>query len=303
MSHGFKTNDDGRITSITRSAAITIVAHDSLSYETASEVAYQCMNLMSLLIGDQLSVRAISIAACENQQGTSSEDTLKCVYQQVGKHDHKDVHPAFMLLPYGVVKDDFVAMVGRWFDRSEQAVLATNIFFGAQGFRSPTVNTRFLAAAQAAESYHRSLGTGLYMDQQIYDAILPDLLRHIPESIQGDHRVSLKNRFKYGNEYSLRKRLADLFQRIPENAQTRIANDCSKFINRVVNTRNYYTHYDHTAQDSAFSGKDAYIAAERLRILVIANLLHDLGVADDKLSSVLESNTKLMHWTTEYLPL
>ena len=303
VAHRIRTKNDGCQVALILSAAITIQAHDSLSYRAANEIAWQCQNLMSLLVGDQLSVRALSVVPSEATSESGPQHPLNCVYQSAGKYDCQDVRSDLMLLPYAMVKDGFSAMVAHWFDRSEQAELATNILFGAQRSPSPSVNDKFLAAAQAAESYHRSLSTGFYMDQADFDNAVQELLTHIPECIQGDHRTSLKRRLKYGNEFSLRKRLAELFDRIPGDVGTRIAGDCSKFINRAVDTRNYYTHYDHAAKEDALTDMDAYVMAERLRVLVVANLLHDLGVADDKLLSVLERDQKLRHWIDQDLPL
>ena len=303
LSHGVKTNSQGCATTVTRSAAITVVAHKELTHETANLAAWQCQNLMSLLIGDRLSARSVSVVPVNGQQESVKAKPLQYVYQQVGQHDRKDLHPALMLLPYGVIKDEFANMVDIWFDRSEQAVLATNVFFGAQGLASGSVNVRFLTVAQAAESYHRSLSTGLYMGQEAFNAAIQELATHIPASIQRDHRVSLKNRLKYGNEYSLRKRLTELLDRVPEDVRTRIAGDCGKFVNRIVDIRNYYTHYEHAAAGEGFDGKDVYVAAERIRVLIVANLLHDLGVPDEKLLNVLQRSQDLNHWMNETLTL
>jgi hypothetical protein len=303
ITHAITTQDTACAFTITWRAAVAIVAHDSLSLETINHIAWQCQNLMSLLIGEPLSVRAINISGADEPPCATPDRALALVYHQVGKHARGELHPARMLLPYGQVKDKFPDMVERWFSRSEQAVLATNVLFGLQNLESPAVNLKFLLAAQAAESYHRSLPTGLYMDQGLYDAAVQELASHMPDAIQGDHRRSLKNRLKYGNEYSLRKRLAGLFDRIPENSRQRIAGDVDRFIDRVVDTRNYYTHYDNTLQDKAFACKDAYVVAGRLHILVTANLLHDLGIKDENLLPVLEQNREFVHWMSEVLPL
>jgi hypothetical protein len=208
-----------------------------------------------------------------------------------------------MLLPYSLIKEDFPQIVAKWFARSEQAVLAANVFFGSQLLESPALDVRFLAATKAAESYHRTLGTGAYMKQEEYDAAIAQFASHMPAAIQDEHRQSLRNRLKYGNEYSLRKRLADMLNRIPHNARERISCDASKFVARVVDTRNYFTHYDHASKQEALDGKDALVAAERLRILVVANLLHDLGIKDETLLSVLERSAEFRHWLSQDLVL
>jgi len=302
ISQSMNTHHDACAFTIRWHAHVSIDAHDSLSLEDINKIAWQCQNLMSLLVGEQLSVRCVSITPADESSG-ELQPPLRLVYHQRGMHDRENLHVPEMLLPYGLIKGEFVGMVRRWFARSEQATLATDVFFGSQYFKSPAVNVKFLAVIQAAESYHRSLGTGVYMQEDEYAATISEFLSHLPAAIQGDHRQSLKNRLKYGNEHSLRKRLTDLLGRLPENARLRIAGDLGKFVSKTVDTRNYYTHYDHASRANAFEGKDAFVAAERIRILVVANLLHDLGIKGDALLVILERSRDFQHWMSQQLPL
>ena len=319
-------------------AAVCLIAKQTLAFERINDHVWQGQNLIALLVGERLSVRAVTIVPADQQPpppvtreeiaaraferystrapdaATADDDwreadrelrqrramqtptPLQYVYQQVGKHDHTDVHPMRMLLPYGMIRDIFANITERWFARSEQAVLATNVFFGSQDFKSPAVNVRLLAVAQAAESYHRSLGAGLYMDQAAFDAAIQQVTNHIPAEIYGDHRNSLINRLRYGNGHSLRRRLTSMFERLPVNVRLRIAGNVNQFVHRFVETRNYYTHYDHTAQANAFAPYDAFVATERMRVLVVASLLSDLGIPNADLLTVLERQADFRHW-------
>jgi len=192
-------------------------------------------------------------------------------------------------------------MVDRWLARSEQGALASNVYFGSQLLVSPAVDVKFLAVVQALESYHRSVGTGVYMDQEEFDKAIQQAT--LPDVFQGDHRQSLKNCLKYGNEHSLRKRLTDMLGRLPEAVQMWVAGDVRRFVNRIVDTRNYLTHYDHDAQRHAYDGGDLFVAAERLRVLLVANFLLDLGIGDEKLPDVLERSKEFRHWLSQELPL
>ena len=283
-------------------ASVTMVAHDSLAVEDVAEIAWQAENLMSLLIGHHISETHVSFEPAQ-VANNADKSSLQLLYCQRGRHNHRDVHPAEMLLPYPMIKDQMAQIMDRWFGRSEQAVLATNVFFGSDTFESPAVNVKFLALAQAAESYHRSLGTGFYMDQTAYDAAIQQFATHMPAAIQEEHRQSLKNRLKYGNEVSLRRRLTDMLNRIPQNVRSQIAADVGRFVSRVVDTRNYYTHYDAASRGNALDGREAYVAAERMRVLVVANLLHDLGIADNNLLDVLKRKREFEHWMQEPLAL
>jgi hypothetical protein len=303
ISHSMTARSNDCAFTIEWRAYIKVAPRERMLLRDANQVAWQCQNLMSLLIGHQLGVRSIAIIPADSSQDDAANPALHLLFHQRGKHDHRDAHAGKMLLPYALVKDEFPHIVETWFSRSEQAVLACNVFFGSQYAESPTVDVKFLSLVQAAESYHRSLGTGLYMQDQDYGAAIEELLRHMPVVIQGDHRQSLKSRLRYGNEHSLRKRLTDLLDRIPENARLRIAGDVTQFVAKVVDTRNYHTHYDHAAKANAFEGISIHVAAERVRILVVANLLHDLGIKNEKLLETLERDPGFRHWMRQELPL
>lgn len=292
VAHGWDAPLSSTSVAVRWRAGLTIAANDVMSFRDATAAVWQCQNLMSLLIGHRISARSVAVTLKEDQS-----HPIKILFEQRGKPNHPDVHPEQMLLPYEKIKSEFPAIVGAWFARSDQAILAANVFFDAQLLESPAVNVKFLAAAQAAESYHRGLETGLYMDQNTYDNAIAELEKVIPACIGSDHRQSLKSRLKYGNEFSLRRRLRALFDRIPDDVAARIAGKVShQFVGEAVDTRNYFTHYDHASQAGAFAGKDAYVAAERLRVLVVANFLHDFGIGDDKLLTVLERSREFQHW-------
>jgi len=57
------------------------------------------------------------------------------------------------------------------------------------------------------------------------------------------YKASIKARMKCFNEYSLKKRLIELFNKNKE-LFILYKNDSNCIINNVVDTRNYLTHYD-----------------------------------------------------------
>lgn len=300
ISHCLTSGWKGRDFNIQSSAGVTIVARESMTLEDADEISWQCNSLMSLLIGDKLSVKSISVKPVAAKLDDKASYNL--LYVQRGKHNHPDLHVAEMLVPYGSIKDDFPLIVRTWFDRPKQAVIASNVFFGSQHFESQSLEVKFLFAIYSAEAYQRSLGTGMYMDQEQYDKAIETLVVHMPTLIEGDHRQSLKNRLRYGNEYSLRKRLSEMLTRLPDDVRSRIAENVGKFVSRVADTRNYFTHYGEDSLPNAFTGKYVLFAAEKVRVLVIANLLLDLGLGPEKLSAILKRSPEIDHWLSQKLP-
>ena len=274
-----------------------------MTLDEGEHASVQCRNLFSLLTGHRVSVRALHILPADAALTDGHRLHVSLLYTQRGRHDYPDVDRNLMLLPYDALRAKFPDVVARWFDRPEQAVLATNTFFGAQYLDHQSVNARFLSVAQAAESYHRSLGAGVYMDEAAYVEAIAEFTTHMPATFSPDHRQSLKTRLRWGNEYALRRRFNELFARLPEDVRGWISADPERFVERVVDTRNYWTHYDSTSRAKAFEPEAAYFAAERLRVLVIANLLLDLGVEAGALLAVLKRSQEFLQIMLRPLPL
>ena len=264
----------------------------------AKRISWQCQSLLSVLIGEPLSTRGESITA----KGGSSGETADLVYSQIGRHDREDLHPLRMFYPYERVRDQLQDMVTLWMSRSPQSVLATDTFLGIRQAVGQRLDVRFVSMVHVAECYHRGLSAGLYMDPEVYtNSVYRPLVDQIPAIAEGDHRQSLKNRLKYGNEYSLRKRLGDLLGRIPEDAREAISRAKGDFVNGVVDTRNYLTHFTEELRKKALGGRNLYVAGLRIETLVVANILLDLGVPKEGLLEGLRRSREVEYGLNEPL--
>ena len=307
ISHGMNTNSSLSSCTVLCNAFLTIRPKTEMPLSEAYAIAWQCQNLLSLLVGDELSTRSVEIipSAAIPQNHPHPYQPIQQLIHLFGKQNQSDIPTPFMMLPYSELKDTFAMMVIKWLTRSDQSVLATNVFLRAGLTDTPAYNIKFVEMAKAAESYHRSLGIGFYMNTEEFEKLIVAFADGIPQGIQGEHRMSFKKRLKFANQYSFRKRIADLLNRIPENARLKIAVDKNKFVSKIAATRNYFTHFDHASEkeEKALEGWDAVVASERLRILVVANLLHDLGIEDEKLLAVLERNRDYRFYLNETLSL
>jgi hypothetical protein len=71
-------------------ASVSILAHDTLKLSTASELAWQARNLLSLLVGDRVSIRSVSIEIADAAGSSPGAAPSKRLYRQTGKHDSPD---------------------------------------------------------------------------------------------------------------------------------------------------------------------------------------------------------------------
>jgi hypothetical protein len=148
---------------------------------------------------------------------------------------------------------------------------------------------RFMMLIQAIESYHRRFFSGVYMEQSKFDdSIYPKLANSIPVEIEGDHRDSLKNRLKYANEISLRKRLTELLEEHRDTIETIVVVP-GDVVNRMVNLRNAQTH-SIDGVGSEFSAKDFFVFSDILRLVLDACFLKEMGFAKSTMVKLFDRN-------------
>ncbi|MBE6487085.1 MAG: hypothetical protein E7Z85_09625 [Methanosphaera stadtmanae] len=138
-----------------------------------------------------------------------------------------------------------------------------------------------LSYTQALESYLRKDEKYIdkYMEIEEYEKIKNQITEIIDNlKITEDHKNSLKNKIKFGNEISLRKRLKELINDLNdyEIITKLIDGNKNKFISAVVDTRNYYTHYDESSNFKKDTGK-LNILNFKLKILIELIILRELN--------------------------
>ena len=106
---------------------------------------------------------------------------------------------------------------------------------------------QFLDLIYGLESFHRKIGKkNLYMSEDKYvKNVLPLLIQALPPDLKSSHRDSLKSRLKYGNGFSLRKRISDLIDLLPPQELNILGigkTKKHKFVSKIVGLRNRLVH-------------------------------------------------------------
>jgi len=99
-------------------------------------------------------------------------------------------------------------------------------------------------------------------------------------------------RFRYINEYSLRKRLKELLTRTDSVFKTILKNG-ETFVENVVSTRNYVTHFDTALESKILTGSALYWATRKLRALLEICLLVELGMTIGEIETLFNRNEKM----------
>lgn len=132
---------------------------------------------------------------------------------------------------------------GPWLDRAATLMPVRALYLS--GIHTKTyIEFRLLALSQAVEAFHRGLYPGsMYMPQEVFDRDVCKPLRDaIPKTADPSLRASLRSRLRFGNEYSLRKRLTVLMKEHLAALEA-VFPDPLTFVGRITNYRNDFTHH------------------------------------------------------------
>jgi len=196
---------------------------------------------------------------------------------------HGVVFPTDMTFTLAGITDRFEPFLRNWFQTAELLGPVVNLYFTALAETGISAEHRFLTLCQALESLHRRRHGGQYLSRDEYAPAYDQLIGAIPDWIAPDHRAALVARLKYGHQFSLRKRLTDIFS-AHDPVLRDVFPDPPAFINKVVKTRNYFTHYDEDdKQDAATGGLELHRLATKVRTLIEVCLLSEIGFTSEEL--------------------
>jgi hypothetical protein len=129
---------------------------------------------------------------------------------------------------------------------------------------------------------------GQYLSEKEYVPIKDALIRAIPATISADHREALKSKIRFGYEFSLRKRLAQVVSRLDPIVARKILGESGAVPSSWVHTRNYYTHWDDASREDALSGMEMHRASVRLRHLLRVLYLDFIGIPTTAIAKALD---------------
>jgi hypothetical protein len=169
-------------------------------------------------------------------------------------------------------------------------------FLAAYGHNN-YIEGRFLALVQAVEAFHRRFADGVYVLPEVFDQqVAPALIAAIPGGLDASLVESLKSRIRFGNEYSLRKRLRLLF-REHEQALEKVVPDAERFIDPIVEQRNAFTPFPEDQAQLRPNTEDWLRYNFVLRALLDFCFLKAMGLSDETVRDLASRCEGYRGWT------
>ena len=184
-----------------------------------------------------------------------------------------------------------------WFVNSEKLNRVLQMYNWAIS-RKLFVDEQFMIYIRAVEVCHRLMYDGTFMDKGLFDDVKKQLKNPVRELLPSDTNKELRRRIyenlNWANSFSLKDRLYDIQERHQPHSK-RLFEKYDPFVEDVVNTRNYLTHFVERYREKAkLELEDLYIMRERLRIILEVCLLSELELDDSELQ-------RIIYWNVETL--
>jgi hypothetical protein len=173
-------------------------------------------------------------------------------------------------------------VVKNWFKKRELLQPACDAYFSTLYQRGMYLNNKLLNLTQALESYHRRVMKNIELPKKEHEKRIKKILENAP-SVYTDW---LDGKLKYSNEPTLRKRLKDIWNQCPPNISGKLGTK-NTFIDKTVNTRNYWTHLDDDNKSKAATGIELSYLTLKLRILIVVCFLKEMGFTPDEIEGLM----------------
>lgn len=261
---------------------INIVEKPYLQIEATMEKSWEEYKKYDSLIRTFLSLWISKPIYILSIEGKTHDSSIEIYGRQ--KIVTKSLFPDRELCSFNDISDSFSVYLKKWFEKVKILEDVCNLYSAILYNPQIHIEYIFLSLVFAMESYHRRIHDGKYQSDDVYcNGLYKDLLKSIPDNTDTDFKDSLRGILKYLNEYSLRKRLKDLFN--TKRAISHLIKDSGELINNVVNTRN----------DLAHKGKDnkkfeeLYGLCLILKVLFEVCLLYELDVSEEMIENMVSS--------------
>jgi len=229
--------------------------------------------LLTLLAGKPMQTEREWLYADDDEHGSL------VYYNRHNSNPSKDYGPIDFLLRLTDVENYFSDILYVWLTKREKIQHAVNIFFSSLREPGSFLESRFLPMIQALEVYARADERQTYIDPKEYADTRPRIESAIPTDIDKELRSAIVSKLLYANEYSLRRRLRQLIGTLKPETKKLFCRDEKDFIEGVIATRNYLTHY---SNDSCriLKGGDLHWATVKLRTMFQIILLKWIGLPE-----------------------
>lgn len=300
LTHTFQVDGDGR-------RQITLGQTNILEYQTPSPkmfddlyrgFIYPMQNLLSLATMTANYPVSVQVhtpqKTIQSNDGVSYPMPIKILFG-FGKEgpptSRQELISSDMLFCLQDIRNCFDRIMTRWFTIATELDSALEVFFAIQYNPRMYLEHRFLNSIQAIEVYHRCRNKNRQLPDDVHEKLVNLCVSAVPEQ----HENFIREALKYTNEPRLRHRIGEVTQDV-KVTMSETGVETKRFIQKVIDTRNYLVHRDESLKNSVADGEELYAITQVLDFLFRECLLKELYFPDEDIRVLLTRNGRFRFW-------
>ena len=215
--------------------------------------------------------------------GTTELITINIYYpsQSYSKEEGR-IYQDYLLFGFEQIRNDAEERIKNWIEICEKMEPVLDLYFFAKMETQLSPKTRFLALVQGLEAYHRRTSNEKRMHEAEFEELVKNLIDQCPE----EHREWLKG--KLDNEVSLRQRLRGIIKPFNDIIGNRTKRE--SLADKIVNIRNYLTHYHQSSVSEAAEGEDLESLCLKMELLFQLHFLQLIGFRREQINFLLANS-------------
>lgn len=263
---------------------------------------FSLQKLLTLLTGNSIYVKSVSFKGVEEKEMfLGKERTLKreykWFYDQIDEVKVKQkISRKDFTIQYPEIIELFPTIVNNWFEKEKNLDVVYDLYTN-EFYRTMHLTSTFLNFIQAIEVFHRRSYDGKIIEEETYNNFKKKMREFIEKEGPGELKPKLLGSLEHGNERSLTYRLKALSKDLQPNTKSLLFNSEESFpyhfFKKIIDTRNYLTHYDPKNKD-VIETKDRYYAIQILRAFVTVLLFKELGMDEEFILNKLSEDDNLV---------
>lgn len=290
----FTTPGSSKVTEakITQRVYFKLISKELRPLSEFAETAYKITNFLCFAIDITVALKDLSATSKDIQINSSNGKqhpvSIKVFYPSIPfteKAPDKSRHR--MLFTYGTIKSNAQDVFNNWLRAYEIMAPALSLYFSTKNGAQKYLDGKFLALAQGLETYHRRTSDEKLMDSSEFDSLVSTISESCPEK----HAEWLAGRLMHGNEINLGKRLKRIID--PFKDKLGSSKERNKLLRKIVDTRNYLTHYSENLKDNAADGEELWNLCQKMEVIFQLHFLKVVGFSDEEIESVVENSYPL----------
>lgn len=277
---------------VTQRAYFRLESEGLRDMDEFTSIAFKITNLMCFAMDEIVTIKNVSATSFEIQCDSGNDKTspvpISIYYESIPFSEtlpKKSWHK--MLFNFDAIRANAQQVLNNWISAYENLYPALGLYFSTKAGAQRYLDGKFLALAQGLETYHRKTSNETLMDKESFELLVSEVIKGCPE----EHLDWLKGRLMHGNEINLGKRLKKIIEPFKEHLGT--SREIKKLLRKIVDTRNYLTHYSESLHDESAKGRDLWVLCLKMEVIFNLHFLKVIGFTDEEINGVVKNSEPL----------